>query len=267
MKIALWGAYFTGFYSDDLLYYALAGELESMGHEVYPVAHNEFRKDTDFCIIGGGTILGDGLSVFKPPCPFAVLGAGYRLPSPQLEKLKNATHIKVRGYCSLIMLQQHGIEAEVCGDPIILLKTPPTTHNYELGLIHRDVDVISNWLDSFEPSIKMGISSDKEGIMYDPNYSLGILQKISECRTIVSGRLHPFITSIMMGIPAMTAEFEFNKVKDVISGLGICVNDSVLGITTTPRFPTQEELNHASIILELKRERLREHIKEILCQR
>jgi len=213
-KIAIWGCYNQGFISDDLLYKAISDEIKYQTLDVDIVAVNhETDIDADFCIIGGGTLIGEPLKNFQyHNKPFCILGAGYREGNIP-DFIHKAVFIKTRGELSARKIRGMGFWAESCGDPIVLLKRQ-RSKIYPTEVITITRGGIDKGLDEWAGS-KVREST------YCGEITEAAINKIPNAKKVNSARLHPFLLALSMGIPAETYQFEFAKVDDALDGLGL----------------------------------------------
>lgn len=277
-RIGIWGAYKSGYISDDILYEALANEikLNMPDAEIIALADGIPDDGVDFIIIGGGTMLGEPLHAFTYNKPFGVFGAGYR-DNLNLDILKKAKFIYVRGGYSKRKLSEHGIDSEVIGDPVCLLSGAHIPSNIKLGMIPRNVPSLQSWLSQYKPDVGIILNkrddSQIDGLnipfYITPSSAESALLMIRSCSQLVSARCHPYFIAIMANIPAMVAQFEFHKVWDVMSGFGVTVilRDSVYeSVFPAPRFPIQEQMVDAQGHISETCNNMKKVLKEI-CQK
>ena len=232
MLVGILGAYNAGFLCDDLLYIALSNAIKRIkpGWEAFTFPYDR-ASVADCYIIGGGTILGNPLATLPIDKPFAVFGAGYR-GAENIDKLKYALSVKVRGLYSVNKLALHGIKAEPCGDVIKLLPIPVVDRTVTKGLVPRATGWVNKsehyrqWLLNTKPEIviNMNLKENDAEIMQGyrvllPQTPEQALTYILSCKKLASSRLHPYLIALRAGIPCEFYEIEFNKGEDAVSGI------------------------------------------------
>jgi len=275
MKIGVWGCYNQGFLCDDLIYKAIEEEIKRQDRtiEVSPCNCNQYMEPDAF-IVGGGTIIGDPLKQFSHNGkPYVIFGAGYR-ETPDINILKRAKCVKTRGELSARKLRAMGLWAESCGDPVILLDVPQIQTSHSV-MIPRKPEVNQpafSWLLEQEADV---------GIIMNPNedytsrvtslnvkkwFCLNDIEKalpiLLAANRITSARLHPFLLGLMLGIPSSTFQFEFDKVDDALSGLGL--QDIVTREGFIRKIEGEEQLKLAQEKIKQIREAMQKLVGEIL---
>ena len=221
MRVALWGAYNTGFFSDDLIALGIKGEFRKHGIDLFiPPPTKPF--EADFCIIGGGTILGTPLKDLQYNGAIGVFGAGYR-DGFYLERLKQALFIKVRGPFTQYQLSKRGYSSEVIGDPIALYEPLFVNPKYDKCFIPRN---LTDWRGDGDFDLSVSFCGEDNNLKVPgrfilPRSATSAISSVLLCKEVYSARLHPALVAYYAGRTVHIMEHEFNKVGDALMGLDI----------------------------------------------